>query len=119
MLDLEIIGEGATTKIYRDGKTAVKLYVDAPDDEADNEAARQRFAYDAGLPVPAVLGVRRLSDDAVALDMEYIDGKPILQPRMDKDERRNAICALFSSDCYKIFSSRLCILIQKWTFHIG
>ena len=60
MCDLEIIGQGATTKIYRDGNKAIKLYVDAPHDEADNEADRQQFAYSAGLPVPAVYGVRRL-----------------------------------------------------------
>jgi hypothetical protein len=34
MLDLEVIGQGATTKIYRDGNTAIKLYVNAPSDEA-------------------------------------------------------------------------------------
>ncbi len=34
MLDLEIVGEGATTKIYRDGNMAIMLYVNAPPDEA-------------------------------------------------------------------------------------
>lgn len=32
MLNLEVVGQGATTKIYRDGKTAVKLYENAPPD---------------------------------------------------------------------------------------
>jgi hypothetical protein len=45
MLDLEIVGEGATTKIYRDGDTAIKLYVDAPPDEAYNEAERQQCDF--------------------------------------------------------------------------
>ena len=76
MLNFEIIGQGATTKIYRDGTTAIKLYENAPLNEAENEAERQRFALNAGLPVPAVFGVRRLENGNVALDMEYINGKP-------------------------------------------
>ena len=99
MLGLELIGQGATTKIYLDGNTAFKLYVDAPPNEAENEAERQRFAFDAGLPVPAFYGVRRLEGNAVALDMAYIDGKPLMQPRMDKNERKEAICTLAKLQC--------------------
>ena len=99
MLDLEVIGQGATTKIYRDGNTAIKLYVNAPSDEADNEAARQRFAYDAGLPVPAVYGTRRLENNTVALDMAYIEGKQLMQPKMDKNERKEAIYTLVKLQC--------------------
>ena len=113
MLDLEVVGQGATTKIYRDGNIAIKLYVNTQDawsssspserpdqsDAAANEAERQRFAYNAGLPVPAVYGVRKLSDNAVALDMEYINGRPLIQLGMDKDERRNAIHILANLQC--------------------
>jgi aminoglycoside phosphotransferase (APT) family kinase protein len=94
MLDLEIVGQGATTTIYRDGNTAVKLYVDAWPGEADCEAERQRFALQAGLPVPPVFGVRRLDERRVALDMEYIGGTPLLRPKMDKDEANAAILTL-------------------------
>jgi len=123
MLDLEMVGQGATTKIYRDGNTAIKLYVNAqdawssssqserpdPHDEADNEAERQRFAYNSGLPVPAVYGVRKLSDNAVALDMEYINGQPLIQQGMDRDERRNAIHILVNLQCkvHKIHATGL------------
>ena len=99
MLNLEVIGQGATTKIYRDGNTAIKLYVNAPHDEAENEAERQRFAYNAGLPVPAVYGVRRLDEKNVALDMEYIDGQPLIRQKMDKNERKDAILALVRLQC--------------------
>ena len=99
MLDLKIIGEGATTKIYRDGSTAIKLYADMPPCEAENEAERQTFAYNAGLPVPAVIGIRRLDGTNVALDMEYIDGKPLFYPKMDTDERRAAIHTLVKLQC--------------------
>jgi len=63
MIDLEIIGQGATTTIYRDGNKAVKLYVNSPPNEAQNEADRQLFAFNSGLPVPAVIGVRQLDEN--------------------------------------------------------
>jgi tRNA A-37 threonylcarbamoyl transferase component Bud32 len=94
MLNLEIVGQGATTKIYRDGGTAIKLYINAPPDEAEIEAERQRFAFAAGLPVPAVYGIRKLNDNAVALDMEYISGKPLIYPGMNKNERNGAILTM-------------------------
>ena len=94
-----MVGRGATTTIYRDGNTAVKLYVNAPPREAENEAERQRFAFDAGLPVPEVYGVRQLDGGAVALDMAYINGQPLLYPRMDKDVRINAIHTMAKLQC--------------------
>jgi len=107
MLDLEIIGQGATTTIYRDGSKAIKLYVNAPPNEAENEAERQRFAQSAGLPVPAVIGVRQVNDNAIALDMQYINGKTLMQPKMDKNERCNAIDTLVKLQCtvHKIIAS--------------
>ena len=99
MINLEVVGQGATTNIYRDGNTAIKLYVNAPSDEAYHEAEWQRFACSAGLPVPAVYGVRKYEDNAVALDMQYIDGRPLIQSGMDKDERRNAIHTLVKLQC--------------------
>ena len=99
MLNLEIVGEGATTKIYRDGDKAIKLYVNASPNEAENEAKLQTFAVDAGLPVPAVFGVRKIDDSMTALDMEYISGKPIIHEKMEKDERRNAIGILVELQC--------------------
>lgn len=120
MLNLEVVGQGATTKIYRDGNTAIKLYINAPSDEADNEAERQRFACNVGLPVPVVYGVRKLNDNAVALDMEYIDGQPLMQPGMGKDERKNAIHALVMLQCevHKVHASGLPKLTDRLTWKI-
>jgi aminoglycoside phosphotransferase (APT) family kinase protein len=95
----EVVGQGATTKIYRDGGKAIKLYVNAPADEAENEAERQRFAYNAGLPVPAVFGVRRFDENSVALEMQYLNAQPLIRPQMDKDDRRNAINILVKLQC--------------------
>jgi aminoglycoside phosphotransferase (APT) family kinase protein len=121
MFSLEVIGEGATTKIYRDGNTAVKLYVNTPSDEADNEAARQHFAYNAGLPVPKVYGVRKLNNTEVALDMEYINGKPILQPGMDKNARNEAINILAQLQCkmHKINATGLPTLYDRLRWKIN
>ncbi len=99
MLDLEVIGKGATTTVYRDGDVAVKLYVDTPFDWIEHEAKVQSFARDAGLSVPAVLGVRRISEREIALDMAYVGGNPLIRPGMDKDERREAIRTLAALQC--------------------
>jgi len=99
MINLEVIGEGATTKIYRGGNSAIKLYVDAPPGEAENEARLQSYALELGLPVPSVLGVRKLDESVTALDMEYIPGKPLLHGNMNKDERRDAIQTLVKLQC--------------------
>ena len=99
MLNLEIIGEGATTKIYRDGNKAVKLYVNAPIDEAENEARRQSFAYNAGLPVPAVFEVQKLSESETVLYMEYIPGHTLMRAETDKAEHDNAINIMVRLQC--------------------
>jgi aminoglycoside phosphotransferase (APT) family kinase protein len=99
ILNLEVVGQGQTTKIYRDGDVALKLYENAPVDEVSNEAKRQEFAFKAGLPVPEVFGVRKYSDNAIALCMEYIDGLPILQRGMNKDDRNAAIHTLVKLQC--------------------
>ena len=99
MLNFDIVGQGATTKIYRDGTTAIKLYMDASYGEVQGEAERQQFAYDNGLPVPAVYGVRRLDARSVALDMEYVDGRPLMQPGMGKDDRNSAVQTLVRLQC--------------------
>ena len=49
-----LIGEGATAKVYRIGHTATKIYTDTSEDEVSREMKCQLFAYQAGLPVPQV-----------------------------------------------------------------
>ncbi len=120
MLNLEVVGQGNTTKIYRDGDTAIKLYVNSPSEQVDNEAAIQRFAYNAGLPVPKIYGVRKLDANAVALDMEYIDGQPLIHPGMDKEERTNALHAFVMLQCkvHKVNASVLPKLSDRLAWKI-
>lgn len=107
MLNLEVVGQGATTKIYRDGDTAIKLYLNTSSNVVESEAAKQRFAYDNGLPVPKVYGVRELNDNAVALDMEYIHCQTLIHQRMDKEEINNAIQVMVKLQCevHKVHAS--------------
>jgi RIO-like serine/threonine protein kinase len=95
----KVIGSGATSTIYRDGDNAAKVYVNVPHGEVEQEAQRQTFAYNAGLPVPAVHGVRRLSDNTVALYMDYIKGQPLLNWQMSMDECQRAIVTLVKLQC--------------------
>lgn len=85
MSELELIGQGWTTKVYREGNKAIKMYIDPPPNEVQMEAKKQQFAYNLGLTVPAVYGVRVVNEHTVALDMEFIDGK-IIGDETIKDE---------------------------------
>jgi len=91
---LEVVTATTRTKVYRDRDRVLKLYINAPPGEVDNEARLQRFAYDAGLPVPAVHGVRTWEDGASALEMAFIDGQPLLRLGMCTKERNHAIAEL-------------------------
>ena len=99
MLNLEVIGEGATTKVYRDGETAIKLYTNVSYEAIEHEAKLQTFAVTAGLPAPAIFGIRKLDENAVVLNMAYIDGKPLIHGEMTKDDRRLAIDMLVKLQC--------------------
>jgi len=97
---LPVVGYGAATTIYRNGDKAIKLYLNAPHDEAENESKRQQFACNSGLSVPKVYGVHKVDSNAVILEMEYINGVPLLHPQMDKDERLHAIQTLVELQCF-------------------
>lgn len=99
MLNLEIIGEGATTKIYREGNRTIKLYVNASIGEVKNEARLQSYAVKMGLPVPAIYGVRKIDKFMIALEMEYIPGNPLMGKKMKTNERHAAILTLVRLQC--------------------
>ena len=49
--------------------------------------------------MPAIFSIRKLDENAIALDMEYIDGKPLIHSGMTKDDRRQAIDMLVKLQC--------------------
>jgi len=90
----DVVGKGTWAKVYRNGDIAVKHFYNAPLDIVEKEARNQAFAYNAGLPVPAVYRVRKLDDGTVALDMAYISGKPLMRFGMKKNEMRTVFNTL-------------------------
>jgi len=96
---LEIVGKGATATIFRDGDRAIKRYENATLEAVEREAGLQSFAHAAGLPVPAVYGVRKTGEKTVELEMDYVPGQPLLHPRMDRDARLQAIRSLAELQC--------------------
>lgn len=98
-MDWELVGEGATTKVYRDGSRAIKLYVGAAPVAVEREARHQSFAAQAGLPVPRVFGVQKLNNTLTALEMDYISGTPLMREEMDEDARRAAVRTLVKLQC--------------------
>lgn len=95
ILRMDVVGTGRTTKIYRDGDRAFKLYPNASITAANEEAAKQRFAKEAGLPVPNVYGLVAF-DEGIAIEMDYLPGIPIGQPGMSVEDRHNAMNELIS-----------------------
>lgn len=89
-----LIGKGATAKVYRNGHTAIKIYTDTSEDEVSREMKCQYFAYKAGLPVPKVYSINKIKDEFIALEMEYIDGSPLIHHNMDEVEIGEAISVL-------------------------
>lgn len=98
MLNTET-GQGTTAKVYRNLNIATKYYLNTSLVQVKSEADFQKFAYNSGLSVPIVYGVRELDEKNIAFDMEYIHGQAIIKKGMDKDERRNAIYTLARLQC--------------------
>ena len=66
------------SRVYRDKNRLIKVYQSASYEYVEQAYSRQKFAYDAGLPVPAVFGIKKIGERETALEMEYLEGKPLL-----------------------------------------
>ena len=74
------------SKVYRDGNKLVKIYLSAPYDYVELAYRRQKFVYDAGLPIPAVYGIKKISETETAIEMEYVEGQPLYKLFEDKGD---------------------------------
>ena len=74
------------SKIYREGDRLIKVYLSDPYEYVEKAFARQKFAHDAGLPVPAVYGIKKINETQTAIEMEYVDGKPLVYMYEGKGE---------------------------------
>jgi aminoglycoside phosphotransferase (APT) family kinase protein len=108
-LDRNVAGKGTWAKVYRNGDVAVKHFYNAPIDIVEKEAGNQAFAHSAGLPVPAVRGVRQLGDGTIALDMAFISGKLLMRFGMNKDEMREMFNTLvkLQNEVHSVFAADL------------
>lgn len=93
-----LIGKGRTANVYLDGGAAVKIYQNSTIEAVEYEAAKQAVACRDGLPVPEIYGVREVDGD-IELRMRFIDGEPLLKPRMEKNARKVAFDAMVSLQC--------------------
>ena len=97
--------------MYRGGNKLVKVYLSVPYEYVEQAYQRQKFVHDAGLPVPAVFGIKKLSETETALEMEYIEGKPLVFMYEGKGEEAltEAMRAMVKLQCqmYAIDASSL------------
>ena len=66
------------SKIYREGNRLIKVYLSDSYEYVKQAYLRQKFVYEAGLPAPAVYGIKKLGDTQAAIEMEYIEGEPLV-----------------------------------------
>lgn len=87
MADRQILGETSYKTIYRDGNTVVKEFTAShPKSNVFNEAYIHSCVEEAGVPVPAILGVSA-AGGGWALSMEYVEGKTIEQMMDENPEK--------------------------------
>lgn len=71
------IAEGNTATIYLHNRKIIKLFKDyLPPSEAKEEAVKQRFAKQSGLPVPKIMEVTKINENQ-AIIMEYVKGRTL------------------------------------------
>jgi len=98
-MDLEMIGIGATAKVYRDGDVAIKLYDNSSVFEVEGEAKLQTYAMETGLPVPEIFGVKRVDTNQVVLEMVCVAGIPLLNEEMGQEEILKQLRILVKLQC--------------------
>ena len=76
----------ADVEIYTENGKLIKLYLSDTYEYVEQAYHRQRFVHSAGLPVPAAYGIKRINETQTALEMEYINGKPLVDMYEGKGE---------------------------------
>ena len=84
-------------KIHHNGNKFVKIFSNYKDAELSYNS--QKFVYDAGLPVPAVLGLTKLSETEIALEMEYIEGKTLTNENTTSEQNLAALQIMAKLQC--------------------
>jgi aminoglycoside phosphotransferase (APT) family kinase protein len=74
------------SRIYKEGNKLVKVYLSDPYEYVEKAYQRQKYVHDAGLPIPAVYGIKKISAKETALEMEYIEGNPLVSMYEGKND---------------------------------
>ena len=97
MQDYELISDWR--EIYRKDNKAYKMYSTNKSVEYVIEMARiQSLAYDAGLPVPAVYGVKNIGG-RFALEMDYLKREPFIEESASESERIKSLKIMAELQC--------------------
>jgi len=100
-MDLKIVGEGATTTVYKDGDKAIKLYPKkASMEHIKAEVMRQKLAHELGLPVPEVYEIKEFDNGSTGIIMQCVEGVPIMHPNMAEEEFPQALATLVELQCH-------------------
>jgi aminoglycoside phosphotransferase (APT) family kinase protein len=95
MANIQILEESSYKTVYRDGNTVVKKFIAShPKANVFNEAFIHSVAEEAGVPVPAILGVE-LIDGGWAIRMEYVSGKTLEEMVQEHPEQREELLDRF------------------------
>jgi aminoglycoside phosphotransferase (APT) family kinase protein len=80
--------------IYKDGNKAIKLFLNKSYEYVVKKAHIQSLVYNVGLPVPAVYDVKKISENEIVMEMDYIKGEPLIYENMERNKREEALKAM-------------------------
>jgi len=94
MENYELVSEWGS--IYRNGNKAIKIYhdkiyYDTLYDYVAEKARIHSLVHEAGLPVPAVYGIKIIDENRIALEMDYIAAKPFMSENLSREEREKEL----------------------------
>lgn len=93
----ELVSEWGS--IYKNGNKAIKIYHDMTYDYVAEKARIHSLVYEAGLPVPAVYGVKKIDGNKIALEMDYIKTEPFMYDDMSEDKREKSLNIMANLQC--------------------
>ena len=106
----EPIASGNTANIYLHENKVIKIFKDhLPDTESENEARKQKVAFESGLRVPKILDIKKVNGQQ-AIIMEYVEGKTLgelVTENMDEVESFLEMSVDIQMDIHKVLAEAL------------
>ena len=96
MSDTVLLKQTAIKKVYREGDRVIKSFVPThPKSDVFNEAFIQVCVEESGVPVPHITRVFQNEEGGWALEMEYVEGKNMLQLMEENPDQIDALLDRF------------------------